>query len=55
MEKPVLSDPAIFPTDEVLFFKKSAGKKIRGITVVIKRKQDVRVYKGTLALKMATV
>ena len=36
-------------------FKETAGKKFRGITVVIKGKEDVEVYKELLALKMATM
>jgi len=36
-------------------FRESAGKKIRGITVEIKAKADVEIYKELLALKMATM
>ncbi len=36
-------------------FKESEGQKFRGITVVVKAKKDVEVYKELLALKMATM
>ncbi len=36
-------------------FKATEGKKFRGLTVVIKAKKDVEVYKELLALKMATM
>ncbi len=36
-------------------FKESEGKTFRGITVVIKTRKDVEVYKEVLALKMATM
>jgi hypothetical protein len=36
-------------------FKESEGKTFRGITVVIKTKKDVEVYKELLAIKMTTM
>ena len=36
-------------------FKETEGKAFRGITVLIKSKKDVDVYKELLALKMATM
>jgi hypothetical protein len=36
-------------------FRESEGKKFRGITVWIKSRKDVEVYKEMLALKMATM
>ncbi len=36
-------------------FEETAGQTFRGITVPIKTKKDVEVYKELLALKMATI
>ncbi len=36
-------------------FKESEGKTFRGLTVEIKTKKDVEVYKELLALKMSTM
>ncbi|MGA9118244.1 MAG: DUF3788 family protein [Bacteroidota bacterium] len=43
------------PKDLKKQFKETAGKKFRGLTVVIKAKKDVKVYKEILALKMASM
>jgi len=36
-------------------FRESEGKTFRGITVVLRTKKDVEVYKELLALKLATM
>ncbi len=36
-------------------FRETEGQKFRGVTVVIKSKKDLEIYKEMLALKMETV
>ncbi len=43
------------PQDLKETFKASEGQKFRGVTVVIKSKKDLAIYKEMLALKMETV
>ena len=43
------------PKDLKDHFKETEGKKFRGLTVVIKAKKDLKVYKEVLTLKMATM
>jgi hypothetical protein len=42
------------PEDLKEQYRAAEGKKLRGVTVVVKAKKDLETYKGLLAIKMAS-